>query len=180
MTDELPQRRIDQIRAEDFIADLEAMPIAELRHKRSMCDSLDKEYAYYRRMIHGKLDLLSFELRRRTGDETRTLIEALPEILSGPQGEPNPGSRIMGIDLPELPEIGRRELDKVMRDDFVAHIGDYSPVQLEEIQRGLAEAEELLSVDRRIVFETYDRLQTELARRYREGLVDPTELISGV
>lgn len=179
MSDEHPQRRIDQIKAEDFISDIEAIPIAELREKRFMCDSLDKEYAYYRRMLHGKLDLLSFELRRRRGEEERSLIEALPEILSGPHGDPNPGARVMDIDLPDLPDIGRRDLDKVMRDDFVSHIGDYTDDELEEIRRGLADAEQSLSGDRRIVFETYDRLQTELARRYREGLVDPTELISG-
>ncbi|MDH3731076.1 MAG: hypothetical protein OES13_08145 [Acidimicrobiia bacterium] len=179
MTDTHPERRIDQIKADGFIGDLETMPIAELRAKRNMCDSLDKEYAYYRRMLHGRLDLLSFELRRRTGDEERSLIEALPEILAGPHGDPNPGARPMGVELPDLPDIGRRGLDKVMADDFVSHIGDFNDEELEEIRRSLAEAEQVLSDDRRVVFESYDKLQTELARRYREGLADPSELISG-
>jgi hypothetical protein len=172
------KRRIDQVRAPDFIADLESMPITELRAKRTLCDGLDKEYAYYRRMLHGRMDLLSFELRRRSGDEQRTLIEALPEILSGPHGAPNPGARLMGIELPPLPDVGRRALDKVMGDDFVSHISDYSVDELEEIRRRLADAEHALAEDRRIVYESYDKLQTELARRYREGLADPSELIS--
>lgn len=178
MTDEHPHRRIDQVKADDFIVDLEAMPLDELRTKRGICDSLDKEYAYYRRMIHGRLDLLSFELRRRRGEEQRSLIEALPEILAGPHGDPNPGARIMGVELPEMPDIGRRELDRVMADDFISHIGDFSDEDLAEIQRDLGAAEHELSEDRRVVFETYDKLQTELARRYREGLADPSELIS--
>jgi hypothetical protein len=178
MSEETPQRRIDQVRSPGFMSDLESMPITELRAKRSMCDALDKEYAYYRRMLHGRMDLLSFELRRRSGEEERTLIEALPEILSGPHGAPNPGARLMGIELPPMPDVGRRELDKVMADDFVSHIGDYSDDELEDIRRRLADAEYALAEDRSVVYHSYDKLQTELARRYREGLADPYELIS--
>jgi len=47
-----------------------------------MCDDLEGELSYYRRLLHGRLDLLNFELRRRSGEETRSLIEALPEILA--------------------------------------------------------------------------------------------------
>ena len=180
MTEKHPARRIDQIKDANFMGDLEAMPIEELRSKRLMCDGLDKEYAYYRRMLHGRLDLLSFELRRRSGEEERSLIDALPEILAGPHGDPNPGARPMGVELPDLPDVGRRDLDRVMGDDFVSHIGDFNDAELEDIRRGLAEAEQILSDDRRVVFEAYDKLQTELARRYREGLADPSELISGV
>ena len=179
MSTEHPKRRIDQVRADDFMADLGNMPIDELRAKRSMCDDLDKEYAYYRRMLHGRMDLLSFELRRRRGEEERSLIEALPEILAGPHGAPNPGARVMGIELPNMPEVGRRELDKVMGDDFVSHIGDYADEELEDIRKRLADAEHALSADRTIVYESYDKLQSELARRYREGLADPSELITG-
>ncbi|MEE8331653.1 MAG: hypothetical protein V3R84_07755 [Acidimicrobiia bacterium] len=180
MTEKHPARRIDQIKDANFMSDLETMPMEELRSKRSMCDSLDKEYAYYRRMLHGRLDLLSFELRRRNGEEERSLIDALPEILSGPHGDPNPGARPMGVELPDIPDIGRRDLDRVMGDDFVSHIGDFNDAELEDIRRDLAEAERLLSDDRRVVFENYDKLQAEMARRYREGLADPSELISGV
>lgn len=179
MSDEHPQRRIDQVKDEGFLKDLETMPIGDVRDKRNTCDALDKEYAYYRRLLHGRLDLLSFELRRRSGEETRTLLEALPEILAGPHSEPNPGARQLGIELPDLPDIGRRDLDRVMRDEFLAHIGDFSDEELLDIRRELAAAEEKLSEDRRIVFSTYDKLQTELARRYREGLADPSELLSG-
>lgn len=179
MSDGQPQRRIDQVKDSGFLRDIETMPIKDLRQKRNICDSLDKEYAYYRRLLHGRLDLLSFELRRRSGEESRTLIEALPEILAGPHSEPNPGARPMGVELPDLPEIGRRDLDRVMQDEFLAHIGDFSDDELEVIRRDLAAAEQTLSEDRRIVFQAYDRLQTELARRYREGLADPSELLSG-
>jgi hypothetical protein len=179
MSDGNPQRRIDQVKDKRFLSGLETMAIGELRDKRDTCDALDKEYAYYRRLLHGRLDLLSFELRRRSGEETRSLIDALPEILAGPHGEPNPGARQMGIALPDLPDIGRRNLDRVMQDEFLSHIGDFSEEELLVIRRELAAAEESLSEDRRIVFETYDKLQTELARRYREGLADPSELLSG-
>ena len=72
------RRRIDEATDEAFIADVEARSTDELREKRELLDDLDTELSYYRRMLHGRMDLLEFELRRRSGEETRTLLEALP------------------------------------------------------------------------------------------------------
>lgn len=172
-----PQRRIDQVRDPAFLADLETMPLNELRHKRSVCDQLDAEYAYYRRLIHGRMDLLNFELRRRLGEEERTLIEALPEILAGPLGERNPTGRQIPLHLPDLPSVGRRAIDRVLQDDFLTHIGGIDSAELVEIQQRLTEAETEISAARKVIYGSLERLQAELTRRYREGLADPTELI---
>ncbi len=72
------RRRIDQVMDESFTKGIEDVPIDDLRARRVTCDELDTELSYYRRMLHGRMDLLDFELRRRSGEETRTLIEALP------------------------------------------------------------------------------------------------------
>ncbi len=172
------QRRIDQVKDAAFLEGLESMPLEEVRAKRSMCDALDTEYAYYRRLVHGRMDLLAFELRRRRGEESRTLIEALPAILAGPHGERKPGGRPIQLDLPDLPDVGRRELDRVLHDDFLTRIADFSDEELEDIQRQLTEAEAEISENRRMVYEAFEHLQAELTRRYREGLADASELIS--
>lgn len=168
------RRRIDQVTDPAYVAGLESLPIDELRDRRRVLDDLDTEFSYYRRMLHGRMDLLSFEIKRRSGEETRSLIEALPQILADGIG----GSSRHGIpkDLPlELPEKiggGNRVIDHVLADDFLAHLPTLDDGELEEIQTALTWTEEQISTQRRAVYEAHDAITAEITRRYREGLVD--------
>ena len=76
------RRRIDQVLDEDFLSGLGALPENDLKDRRVMCDDLDVELSFYRRMLHGRMDLVVFEMRRRAGEEEESLIEALPRILT--------------------------------------------------------------------------------------------------
>ena len=175
------KRRLDQVKDADFLADLEGMPLDQLRAKRTMCDDLDTEYSYYRRMVHGRMDMLAFELRRRSGEETRTLIEALPEILAGPGGGSSPASiRTMQFGLPDLPDVGRRDIDDILDADFLTHLSDLENDEIARLQAQLTDAELEVSENRRVVFEAFEKLQKELTRRYREGLASADELLGSV
>jgi len=126
------------------------------------------------------MDLLAFEMRRRSGEETRTLIEALPEILADAIGGPTPGdplARALTIEAPDIPITGRREIDRVLDDDFLARLPSLEDEEIERIQAMLAETESAISKQRRTVYDAYERLQSELSRRYREGLADVDELL---
>jgi hypothetical protein len=123
------------------------------------------------------MDLLSFELRRRRGEETRTLIEALPEILAG-EDEPPPtrapgDNRTIPIEAPDMPDVGRRPVDRALGDDFLARLPELDEEDLEATRLMLAEVEAEISNQRRTVFEAVDLIQAELTRRYREGLTEP-------
>ena len=172
MTDH-KRRRIDQIRDPAFIADLESVDTEELRSRRDMCGDLDVELSFYRRMLHGRMDLLSFELRRRRGEERRTLMEALPEILAGdaePQPPRTPGeNRTIPIEVPDLPEVGRRPVDRALGDDFLGRLPQLDDDELEATRVMLTEVERDISAQRRAVFEAVDLIQAELTRRYRES-----------
>ena len=176
MTDQ-NRRRIDQLRDPEFTADLASLSHAELRSRRDLCGDLDVELSFYRRMLHGRMDLLSFELRRRRGEETRTLIEALPEILAG-DGEPLPprapgANRTIPIEAPSIPDVGRRPVDRALDDDFLGRLPTLEEEDLEATRLMLAEVEAEISAQRRDVFEAVDLVQAELTRRYREGLAEP-------
>lgn len=164
----------------DFIADIEGIPLDELRRRRSICDELDAELSYYRRLLHGRMDLLSFEMRRRRGEETRSLIEALPDILSDPNGEEGPSHFLvpknLPVDPPDVPSEGRRPIDRVLADDFLTHLPTIEDEELESIQVMLTDAERKVSGDRRAVYEVLETLTGEVARRYRDGLASVTEL----
>jgi len=110
-------------------------------------------------------------VRRRAGDEQRTLLEALPEVLaSWAAGEPGLPERRVAVEIPDLPAQGRRAVDRALADDFLARLPEMDDAELAAVQHRLAEAEAEVSRHRRAVFEASDRLQAELVRRYRQDL----------
>ena len=144
-----------------------------------MCDELDTELSYYRRLLHERLDLLQFEQRRRSGDETRSLIEALPEILAGDGGESAPHGVVLR-DLPiEPPDVGARNrpIDRVLGDDFLTHLPTISDAELTTIADDLTTMERAVSKDRRAVYTALEEILEELTRRYRDGLANVDQLL---
>ena len=92
-------------------------------------------------------------------------------------GEPlpprSPGEgRTIPIEAPDIPEVGRRAVDRALGNDFLARLPDLSVEDLEGVQEMLVETESGISRQRRSVFDALDRFQAELTRRYREGLAD--------
>lgn len=174
------RRRIDQVLDPAFTAGLEELPLEDLRARRNTLDELDTEFSYYRRILHGRMDLLDFELRRRSGEETRSIIEALPEILSdGATGSTsNPLDKELSLDTPEFAGAGKRQVDKALSDDFLARLPFLDDAELMEIREGLAASEAEVSTQRRAVYDAHDLIVAELTRRYREGAADADELLS--
>ena len=179
MTD-TKRRRIDQIQDAGFLSALGALPLDDLRSRRAMCDDLDVELSYYRRMLHGRMDLLAFEMRRRAGEEQQTLLEALPRILSEGAYTPHPGlpSRAISVEVPDIPSPGRRLIDRALQSDFLARLPGLSDDDVRDTHTFLTEVEVEISMQRKVVYVALDRLQEELTRRYREGLADPGELLA--
>lgn len=168
------------MRDPEFVANLSEIPLDELRRRRSMGDELDAELSYYRRLLHARMDLLAFELRRRSGEETRSLIEALPDILSDPADDAPSHflvPKTLPVEPPDLPMEGRRPIDHVLADDFLTHLPQIDDEELESIQVMLTEAERKVSDQRRSVYEILEVLTGEVARRYRDGLASVTELL---
>lgn len=174
------RRRIDQIQDPGFVTGLDGLSLDDLRSRRAMCDDLDVELSYYRRMLHGRMDLLAFEMRRRAGEEQQTLLEALPRILSEGAYTSSPGlpSRAVPVEVPDLPSPGRRLIDRALDSDFLSRLPGLSDDDLRATHTFLAEVEVEVSMQRKVVYAALDRLQEELTRRYREGLADPGELLA--
>lgn len=174
------RRRIDQVLDPEFIADIENIPHDELRARRSICDDLDAELSYYRRLLHARMDLLAFELRRRRGEETRSLIDALPDILADESHEGAPHfivPKTLPVEPPDIPMEGRRSIDRALADDFLTHLPDITDEELEEIQLTLTKAERNVSAQRRNVYEVLETLTGEIARRYRDGGASVSQLL---
>jgi len=173
------RRRIDILLDPDFLADLESVELAALRDRRRMADEVETELSFYRRLLHGRMDLLAFELNRRSGEETRSLIEALPEILGAGERAGGQQQRVPQVLAPDLPEERRRHIDRVLEDDFLSRLPECEAAELSDIQQVLAETEQEISTGRKAVQHVFDSIQAEIMRRYKEGQVDPDELPVG-
>jgi len=174
------RRRIDQAMDTEFTSALEDVPLDDLRQRRAMLDDLDTELSYYRRILHGRLDLLDFELRRRSGAENRSILEALPEILAdSPSGKTtNPLDKELSLDLPDLAGAGRREIDQALDDNFLARLPVLEDKDLTRIRDSLTTTESIVSDQRKAVYDAHDLITAELTRRYRDGSASPDELLS--
>ncbi len=164
------RRRLDIILDPDFVENLDSLELGELRDRRQTAADVESELSYYRRLLHGRMDLLNFELARRSGDEQRSLIEALPQILAAGETAGGQSGRVRGEFDPDLVGQGSRPIDTVLRDDFLTRMGDFEVSELEEIQTMLAENEQEVSEKRKAVQERFDTVQSEISRRYRESV----------
>lgn len=171
------RRRIDQIEDAAFLASLQTQDEEELRTKRVMCDELDLELSYYRRMLHGRLDLVAFQMRRLAGEEEGSLLDALPRILAeGAYTGAPPGGlppRAVPVEAPDVQRHGRRPVDKALDGDFIVRLPQFDMESLREIQMFLEKIEADVSRQRKSVHHALDAIQEELTRRYRDGTSSP-------
>lgn len=162
------RRRIDIVLEPEYLEGLADLDLNEVRRRRDTAEDVEAQISYYRRLLHGRMDLLDFELRRRSGDEQRSILEALPEILAAGMvlgSEPN----LKHIEtMPPLPSVtGRRLIDKIMDDGILANLPELEDTEIHEAIDRLREVESHLSGQRRQLHQVIDTLQDEMVSRYR-------------
>src|SRR3954466_16083473 len=86
---------LERLLADDYLDDLGARPLGELRALRGECQAVETQLSYLRRLIQGRHDIPTGEIeRRRNGgdpEDLHGLVERLPEILSDRIHAPGPG-----------------------------------------------------------------------------------------
>lgn len=165
------RRRLDQVLDPDYVADLDDRSLEELRALRSVAVDVENELSYYRRLLYGRKDLVEFEMRRRSGDEDRTLIESLVDILTDPSpkdgGEEGRGTRRIVTDLPPLPDVGKRDIDDVIGDGVLTRLDEAGE---EELQASIDAYEKMakeINEQRRAAQRVIDHLGDVIAERFR-------------
>lgn len=153
---------------------IDEIDLTELRERRQMAVEVENEMSYYRRLLHGRMDLLRFEQRRRSGEESRSLVESLTEILMDPvrRGESDSRRAILDTDLPPLPETGRREVDAVLGDDVLVKLDSVDDDGVARALDAVAALEREISDKRHEVQQVADLLATQIAERYRTGTAE--------
>lgn len=162
------RRRIDVLLEPDYLDDIGSVDLEELRRRRHTAEDVETQISYYRRLLHGRMDLLNFELRRRRGEEERSLLEALPEILAaGMVFGPEPSLRHIET-MPPIPSTtGRRLIDRIMDDGVLTRLPEMDEDEVVDAIERLSEVEEELSAQRKQLHSVIDSIQEEIVNRYR-------------
>ncbi len=184
-TDALPDghRRIDRVLAEGFLTSIGSTTLEELRELREEAEQEEADLSYLRRMLQGRIDILTAELdrRRRTeaGDiDVGSLVTDLPRILAdGPRPGPRGGGR-HSVAEPSRVSEHRRRVEQLAGDIDLSDVGAHSDAELDESLRRLATAEQDVSTARGRVHDVLDACAAEITRRYRDGEADVSALLA--
>lgn len=170
---------IDTVVSEAFTADLDELPLPEVRARRDAAQRLENAVSYVRRLAQGRLDILRVEFERRgrgdttTGDLLADLHDSLGDARARTASEYGiPRRAPQDLEPPAEADAFVAELDEAAGQGLLARAADATDDEIGDAVARLAEFERSISSRRRALHETLDRIQAELVRRYRDGEVD--------
>jgi hypothetical protein len=168
------QRRIDRVLDPRFTDGVERLDLAELRARREEAEAEEADVSYLRRPLQGRLDILRAELERRSagGDQD---VAGLPAILS--DDAPGTFSAVPRVQVPSRAGEHRRRVERLVSDETIARLPELDVEELTRTVEVLGREEEQVSTHRRAVQRVVDVLRGELARRYRDGTAQVSQLL---
>jgi hypothetical protein len=157
----------------DYLGNLADRPVDEIRAMRADCVRVETELSYFRRLVQGRLDIISSEQERRRHGADPTglpeLIGQLPEIFSEQRRPGGAGRLPQSIDAPEVDESLARTLDELAGPSVLSGLPDEDDASVAALASQLSQLEHTVSGYRQQLFEQVDALQAELTDRYRTG-----------
>jgi hypothetical protein len=164
--------QLERVLADDYVGDITALPMDELRVKRTECQAFEVGLSYQRRMAQGRLDIVAAERRRRAeGGEPPThddLVRNLAATLADRSRPPGNG-RLPQLMSPDATDVDTSELDAIAGPGGLARLTDQPDEELTRLVDALSTYEIEVSRRRRLLHERIDALQAEITRRYRTG-----------
>lgn len=177
MTSAPGNRRIDRVLSEDYLDNLGSLELAEVRALREDAEQEETDLSYLRRLLQGRIDIVRAELDRRAGRADGDLVESLPRILADePRAEARGLGRHSAVEPSRL-DAHRRRVEALVAD---VNLDDVRARTDAELEQALAtyEAEERSQSDtRRAVQRVVDACSAEIARRYRDGEAEVSDLL---
>ena len=169
-------RRIDKVLAEDYLAGLSELPMAEVRSLRDEAGQEETDLSYLRRLLQGRIDIVGAALARHAGTGDGRLVEELPRILAEPSRTPARGLGRHQVIEPSNAGSTRRLEEQIASID-VTDVADRDEASLRALLDELQQTESGISERRRAVQDVFDAASAEITSRYRSGRADVAELL---
>lgn len=157
-------------------ASLRSLGLPELRALRQSARREEADLSYLRRLLHGRIDILQAEQRRRVAQEPG-LIDQLPRILADGPAARQRSSRHVTMGPPAGEEY-RRLAEEMLAEVALSDLAALGDAELLGALRRLAGYETRLSQWRQALHRTADECGAEIARRYREGEAQVDDLLT--
>lgn len=169
------KRRLDRVLDPGFLEGLRDLDIADLRQRRNDARSEEEELSFKRRMLQGRLEVLS-AYANRAGDDAESLVRDITSALNTDTIAPAGNARAVSLDPPLVDSEearGRRYLERLLRDVDWSGLSEAGSEKLAEVTTVLKEQEQWVSATRARLHVVLDQLTAELGRRYREDGAKP-------
>lgn len=179
MMDPQRRRRYEAMAEPEFVDNLGARSLEDLRAARDECREVENELSFERRLCHARIDILRAEVERRSGSQDQDLLSRLPEILGSAElgtGSSLP-SRAPDLSIPRNADIPRRRVEEIAGEQTMTRLNQLGTDEVKETMSNLAEHERQLSARRSKIHEVMDVIQAEIVRRYTSGEADPTSAL---
>lgn len=171
----------DRLADAAYLEDLQGRPLEWVRAERTAISAFEDQISYVRRLVQGRMDILTAEQRRRlTGEEhdLSSLVHDLPGILSE-GGHTGVSGRLAAVLDPGEVDIRLAErMSDAAPDSLLTGLTEASDDELTTAQERLAALEHDVSQQRRACHVALDRLGAEMVRRYRDGEANIDTLLS--
>nr|WP_042183649.1 hypothetical protein [Kibdelosporangium sp. MJ126-NF4]CEL15692.1 AmfC protein [Kibdelosporangium sp. MJ126-NF4]CTQ93616.1 AmfC protein [Kibdelosporangium sp. MJ126-NF4] len=172
------RRRIDRVLDPDYIEGLDRLGLAEVRARRDDAAQEETDLSYLRRLLHGRIDIVRAEQKRRTEGGSASVVEQLATILADNAVGPAMGMGRYQTLEPSRAEAHRRHVEALVSDADLSDVSSLPDQRLELALQTYAKEESSVSQRRRQVQVVMDLLNAEIAKRYREGKASVDELLA--
>ena len=172
------RRRIDRVLSPEYLADLGDLPLSEVRNRRDDAAQEETDLSYLRRLLHGRIDIVKAEQKRRATGGSQSVVDQLAHILADNAVGPAMGSgRYQNLE-PSRAEAHRRHVEALVSDADLSDVASLPDERLELALHTYTDEEASVSQRRREVQQVVDRLNEEIGGRYRAGVASVDELLA--
>ncbi|MGH3770494.1 MAG: aerial mycelium formation protein [Pseudonocardiaceae bacterium] len=172
------RRRIDRVLDPGYVAGLGGLGLVEVRARRDDAAQEETDLSYLRRLLHGRIDIVRAEQQRRRESGGTVVVAELGRILAVNAVGPATGSGRHQTLRPSRAEAHRRQVEALVADVDLSHVGSRSDEQLEDALRIYHTEEASVSQRRREVQHVVDTLNTEIGSRYANGTASVDDLLA--
>lgn len=159
--------QLARVLSPEYLGDLGSRPLDDLRAMRLECKAVGDDLSFIRRQVHGRLDIVNWELEHRAaGGERSTaedLVRKLDDILSANVHAPGHKHMVDNVAPPDLEEL-TEEIDALIPPIWA--LIELDDPDLRSWAERLGHLDDEYSKPRREVFDREDAIKAAITDRF--------------